>query len=169
PRMVVVDVQPKREGGPGKLECFINPKIINSSVTTNRSTSEACFSSLCTSCELPSPDWLTFTAYTPDGRNIRSRRLSNLSARILRHEVDHLDGIRPPDRALKAGIPIHWVDVEHAAVYSKEYRQQRKAAEAARITSMAMPVWDPQTPSEQWAAIAGGAIHVPRLPISQQA
>ena len=47
--------------------------------------------------DTPRPSWIEFTARGEDGRLI-TRRVAGMDARVLHHEIDHLDGILFIDR-----------------------------------------------------------------------
>lgn len=47
--------------------------------------------------DTPRPRWIRFRAHTEDGSEI-VRRLDGMDARVLHHEIDHLDGILFLDR-----------------------------------------------------------------------
>lgn len=47
--------------------------------------------------DTPRPSWIRFRALTEDGSKI-SRRIEGMDARVLHHEIDHLDGILFLDR-----------------------------------------------------------------------
>ena len=49
------------------------------------------------SWDTPRPSWIEFRAWDEDGRAIE-RRVSGMDARVLHHEIDHLDGLLFLDR-----------------------------------------------------------------------
>lgn len=114
-RIIVVDthIDPERRK-PGKLECFINPQIIWRSRETQEGR-EGCFSA--------GPVWglvrrsiaVKIKAFTPDGKQTE-RIFEDFTARIIQHEIDHLDGIRFPDR-IKNDKKRHWVHAEEITLY----------------------------------------------------
>ena len=114
-RIAVVDtrVTPDRKNG-GQLECFINPVIIWRSKETEEGR-EGCFSA--------GPVWglvrraveVKITAFTPEGEKIE-RVLEGFTARVVQHEVDHLHGIRFPER-IRSDKKRHWVHAEEILLY----------------------------------------------------
>lgn len=114
-RIIVVDteVTPDRKKA-GTLECFINPKIIWRSREKNEAR-EGCFSA--------GPVWglvrrssvVTIQAFTPDGQKVE-RTFEDFTARIVQHEIDHLQGIRFPDR-IRTDKKRHWVHAEEIIFY----------------------------------------------------
>jgi peptide deformylase len=114
-RIVVVDTRVTSERRrAGQLECFINPEIIWRSRETDEGR-EGCFSA--------GPVWglvrrsiaVKIRAFTPDGKEIE-RIYEGFTARIIQHEIDHLDGIRFPDR-ITSDKKRHWVHAEEIALY----------------------------------------------------
>jgi peptide deformylase len=114
-RIIVVDtkIDPERKK-PGILECFINPEIVWRSRETDE-WREGCFSA--------GPVWglvrrsiaVKVRAFTPEGKKI-SKVFEGFTARIFQHEIDHLDGIRFPDR-IKNDKKRHWVHAEEIPIY----------------------------------------------------
>ena len=49
------------------------------------------------SWDTPRPTWIEFTAHGEDGKLIR-RRVTDMDARVLHHEIDHFDGLLFLDR-----------------------------------------------------------------------
>jgi peptide deformylase len=116
-RIIVVDTK-IRSGRkrPGRLECFINPEIIWRSRETAEGR-EGCFSA--------GPVWglvrrsvaVKIRAFTPDGKKVE-RVFEDFTARIFQHEIDHLNGIRFPER-IKTDRKRHWVHAEEQADYPR--------------------------------------------------
>ncbi len=114
-RVIVVDtrVTPDRKHS-GRLECLINPEIIWRSKETEEAR-EGCFSA--------GPVWglvrrsvaIKIKALTPEGEKIE-RIFEDFTARIVQHEIDHLSGIRFPDR-IKSDKKRHWVHAEELPLY----------------------------------------------------
>jgi peptide deformylase len=114
-RMIAVDteVSPDRKRS-GKLECFINPEIVWRSRELQEGR-EGCFSA--------GPVWglvrravaVKIRAYNPDGQKVE-RIFEDFTARIVQHEIDHLDGIRFPER-IRSDKKRHWVHAEEVVVY----------------------------------------------------
>jgi peptide deformylase len=120
-RIVVVDteIKPDRKK-PGKLECFINPEIIWRARETEEDR-EGCFSTGPVWGLVRRPVAIKLRAYAPDGKRIE-RILEGFTARIAQHEIDHLDGIRFPER-IAADRKRHWVHTEELAEYPGRIRR----------------------------------------------
>ncbi len=114
-RIIVVDTKilPSRKKA-GKLECFINPHIIWRSRETDE-LREGCFSTGPVWGLVRRPVAVKVRAFTPSGEKIE-RIFEGFTARIIQHEIDHLDGIRFPDR-IKNDQKRHWVHAEEIALY----------------------------------------------------
>lgn len=114
-RMIAVDTQISLDRKKsGKLECFINPEIVWRSRETQEAR-EGCFSA--------GPVWglvrravaVKIRAYSPNGQKVE-RIFEDFTARIVQHEIDHLDGIRFPER-IRSDKKRHWVHAEEIAAY----------------------------------------------------
>lgn len=81
-RIVVLDI------GEGLLP-VINPEILDRE--GSESLEEGCLSLPDIRVEIQRPLNLTFTGYSPQGKEIR-RDIEGLTARVLLHEIDHLNG-----------------------------------------------------------------------------
>jgi peptide deformylase len=104
----------------GKLECFINPEIVWRSRETIEGR-EGCFSAGPVWGLVRRPMALKIRGYSPEGKMIE-RVLENFSARIACHELDHLDGIRFPDR-ITSDKKRHWVHTEELGDYPERAKQ----------------------------------------------
>lgn len=119
-RIILIDtrVAPDRKHY-GSLECLINPEIIWRSRETDEGR-EGCFSA--------GPVWglvrrsvaVKIRALTPAGE-IVERILEGFTARIAQHEIDHLDGLRFPDR-IRSDRKRHWVHTEELDTYPKHVK-----------------------------------------------
>lgn len=78
---------------------LINPEISQSSKETE-TLEEGCLSLPGTWAMITRPKKITVKAKTLTGKKIK-KTLSGISARIIQHEIDHLDGILFIDRILK--------------------------------------------------------------------
>jgi len=116
-RIVVIDtvITPDRKN-PGKLECFINPEIIWHSRETEEGR-EGCFSAGPVWGLVRRPIAVKLRAYTADGTLVE-RIFEDFTARIAQHELDHLDGIRFPER-ITLDKKRHWVHTEELLQYPK--------------------------------------------------
>ena len=119
-RIIIVDTQ-IGEGRKtfGKLECFIDPVIIWRSRETSGGR-EGCFSTGPVWGIVRRPVAVKIRAFAPDGAQVE-RIFEGFTARIVLHEIDHLDGIRFPDR-IKSDKLRHWVHAEEFEAYAKQYK-----------------------------------------------
>ncbi len=98
----------------GKLECFINPHIIWSSRETEEDR-EGCFSAGLVWGLVRRSVAVKIGALAPSGKYIE-RIFEGFTARIMQHELDHLNGVRFPDR-IKNDAKRHWVHTEEMLLY----------------------------------------------------
>lgn len=123
-RIILIDtkVQPSRKHF-YRPECFINPEIVWRSRETEEGR-EGCFST--------GPVWglvrrsiaVKIRALTPEGVQIE-RVFEGFTARIAQHEIDHLDGVRFPDR-IKSDKKRHWVHAEEVDAYPRHIKHWRR-------------------------------------------
>jgi peptide deformylase len=114
---------------------FINPEILSygGDVEAGR---EGCFSTGKVVGIVPRYNSIVLQAYTPTGEQITTEYHGSL-AKTFQHEVDHLDGIRFPDR-IENDDDLHYVEPHERA----EYRRN--------------PVnWPKKCPRDDWEAIKG--------------
>jgi len=122
---------------PPQIEVFINPQIIWSSDETIP-WREACFSTGRIMGIVYRPARIIVQAYDREGNPIK-QEFSGYTARIFQHEIDHLHGIRFPDRIQK-DEDLHWV--EEAEIV--EYR-------------IVWPSWPKKCPREKWTVMKNGS------------
>lgn len=117
-RIIIVDTQIEQSRKQfGKLQCFINPQI----VWRSRETAEAregCFSTGMVWGMVRRPIAIKVVAFNPDG-TVGTWIFEDFTARIVQHEMDHLDGIRFPDR-IKSDKKRHWVHAEELDLYVQQ-------------------------------------------------
>ena len=96
-RVLVVDV-PGEEGtgAAPQVHTLVNPVVADSSAQTERE-SEGCLSIPGIEESVTRPARVTVEALAPDGRPVRIEA-DGLLARVLQHEIDHLDGVLFVDR-----------------------------------------------------------------------
>ena len=113
-RIIIVDVASTGMGGTPDLRAYINPKIVERSDQTEQGR-EGCFSTgnVCGIVERSSN--IGIEALDRDG-NPLSENWDSFTARIFQHEIDHLDGIRFPER-IKDDTKLHWVEPEQFGEY----------------------------------------------------
>lgn len=119
-RVILVDtkVKPSRKYF-HKLECFINPEIVWRSRETEEGR-EGCFSTGPVCGLVRRPAAVKIRALTPEGKQTE-RIFEGFTARIMQHEIDHLDGIRFPDR-ITSDRKRHWVHAEELDDYPKHIK-----------------------------------------------
>jgi len=101
----------------GELVCFINPTIIWRSRETQEGR-EGCFSAGPVWGLVRRPVAVKVHAYSYEGEEF-TVILEGMSARIACHEIDHLEGIRFPDR-IRSNRKRHWVHTEELSDYVKQ-------------------------------------------------
>jgi peptide deformylase len=116
-RIIVVDtkVTPERKGE-SHLECLINPEIVWRSRETTPGR-EGCFSAGPVWGIVRRPIAVKIRALTPEGKAIE-QIFEGFTARIVQHEIDHLDGVRFPER-IRSDRHRHWVHAEELFNYAK--------------------------------------------------
>lgn len=96
-------------GVDGEYQAYINPKLTGLSKETVVRT-EGCLSLPRLFGEVERPERVTLQAQNPSGQTI-TVEADDLLARVLQHELDHLDGILFPDR-MKDLSTLHRVSEE---------------------------------------------------------
>jgi peptide deformylase len=107
----------------GKLECFINPVIVWRSRETTEER-EGCFSTGPVWGLVRRPLAVKIQGYNSAGRKAQ-KVLEDFSARIACHEIDHLDGIRFPERII-SDKKRHWVHTEELLDYPDQTRHWKR-------------------------------------------
>lgn len=107
-RIILVDIAADEERkNPGNSVPYLNPQIVWYSDEILMGN-EGCYSvDEHLDGIIPRSESVRITAYDREGHFI-DRMFSGFTARIFQHEVDHLDGIRFPDRVGEKGI-LHWI------------------------------------------------------------
>ena len=96
-RLLVAELEPDtREGERGFKVALCNPEIVKSS-DEMVSDFEGCLSMPGWIGEVPRHVSITVKAQTPEGKELRIRA-SDYYARVLQHEIDHLNGVLFTDR-----------------------------------------------------------------------
>ncbi|HET8671493.1 MAG TPA: peptide deformylase, partial [Candidatus Saccharimonadales bacterium] len=103
----------------GRLECFINPEIVWRSRETDEGR-EGCFSTGQVWGLVRRPIAIKVRAFNTENEQFECI-LEGFSARIACHEIDHLDGIRFPDR-IRSDKKRHWVHTEELNEYPKHVK-----------------------------------------------
>jgi peptide deformylase len=110
---------------PPVIKEFINPVIIwqSEEMVTWR---EGCFSTSCICGLVPRSNQILIRAYDRHC-NIVTQEFSGYVARIFQHEIDHLDGIRFPDR-ITNDQHLHWVEESERPSYRIHWAHWEKLA-----------------------------------------
>jgi peptide deformylase len=133
-RIILADthVGPDRKNY-GKLRCFINPVIVWRSKETEEGR-EGCFSAGPVWGLVRRPIAIKIQALSPNGKPIEGV-FEGFAARIIQHEIDHLDGIRFPDR-IRSDRKRHWVHTEELGAYPSHIHHWQRTCSAARWESV---------------------------------
>ena len=95
-RVTVVKFGQNDDAEEEPMLALINPQIV--AAGSNEPGFDGCLSiPKVFSWDTPRPIWIEFTAIGEDGKQI-TRRVTDLDARVLHHEIDHFDGILFLDR-----------------------------------------------------------------------
>ncbi len=137
-RIIIVDIGVDNERKDlGDLMVFINPEIIWSS-EEEVDGREGCFSVDGRVAGIVSrSDAIRITAFDRDGM-LFVRDFSGFTARIFQHELDHLNGIRFPDRVGKEG-KLHWVEESEYPDYRKNWETWERQCSWGLWESMKNP------------------------------
>ncbi len=125
----------------GELRAFINPRIISKS-KEQQIFREGCFSvDRHISGVVSRAKKITIAAFDRKGKPV-SLELEGYTARIFQHEMDHLEGIRFPDRVGEEG-ELHWVENDEFPNYRLQWRK-----------------WGNKCPWNVWLAMKEGKSYV---------
>lgn len=120
-RIIIVDVgidETRKDFG--EIKVYINPQI------TWKSPEEAIGREGCFSVDahvaglVPRSTKIKIAAFDREANPIEEE-LAGFTARIFQHEVDHLDGIRFPDRVGKTGV-LHWIADDQFLSYRENWK-----------------------------------------------
>jgi peptide deformylase len=120
-RIILVDIGADNDEQLGTLKAYINPEItwMSSRIENGR---EDCYSIDSRVYGIvPRAYSIKVRAYDRVGRLVEEEH-RGFVARIFQHEVDHLEGIRFPDRVGKAG-KLHWVSTDQVQNYRHHEKQ----------------------------------------------
>ena len=101
---------------PGKLRYFINPTINRAckrkkvlGVNRKDPDLEGCLSMPGLYGPVPRHRWVEMEFQTIEDNKLvgHKERFDGLAARVMQHELDHLDGVLFTDYALKNGLPVY--------------------------------------------------------------
>lgn len=100
-RVILVDVKADGKGGVSELRLYINPEIVEMSEETEE-WYEGCYSTGTLRAVVSRPRHVKIKALDREGHAI-IESYSGYVARIFQHEIDHLNGIRFPERVPQDG------------------------------------------------------------------
>ncbi len=140
-RIILVDIgieQTKKELG--TLTVFINPEIISESSELVEGK-EGCFSvDHHVVGVVPRAKSVKIRAYNREGQLITGE-YTDYTARIFQHEIDHLNGIRFPDK-IEQGAKLHWVEETEVENYRQNWEN-----------------WTHLVSQEEWNGMKTGALY----------
>lgn len=116
-RVILVDVKADGKGGVSELCLYINPEILKFS-EEEEEWYEGCFSTGMVKGIVKRPNRVQIRAYNREGREINETHVGYV-ARIFQHEIDHLNGIRFPER-ISSRDCIHIVKPEEMHAYRNQ-------------------------------------------------
>lgn len=100
-----------------EIRTYINPEITKASdqmtlgPNPDKPILEGCLSIPDLYGPVPRHQWIKLSYYTLDARRYtlqpESKRFSSFPARVIQHELDHLNGILFTDHAIRAGLPLY--------------------------------------------------------------
>ena len=135
-RAVVIGINAVEGDEQPELCEFINPEIVASSGKTEAGR-EGCFSTSRVCGIVERVTQITVKAFNRDGDEI-THSFEGFPARVAQHEIDHLNGIRFPDR-IKDDTKLHWVEEEEFGEYRAHWQE-----------------WSVLCPREKWDSIKSG-------------
>jgi peptide deformylase len=116
-RLIVVDICANGKGQTGQLCLYVNPEIVTFSHETEQ-WYEACYSTGNVKGIVTRPSRIELKALDRDGKEICEKHQGYV-ARIFQHEIDHLNGIRFPQR-MHDHEKLHLVKEEEMSAYRNE-------------------------------------------------
>jgi len=116
-RIILVDVKADGKGNVSELRLYINPEVIELSQETQE-WYEGCFSTGAVLGIVNRPSYIKIKALDRNGNEIYESHFGYV-ARIFQHEIDHLNGIRFPDR-VGAQEQLHIVKAEEMPLYRNQ-------------------------------------------------
>lgn len=146
-RIVLFDTRAAGDGPPQlhDLGCVVNPTLTPVGDSWVR-LPEGCASTGRITGWVHRPATVMADGFDLDGTRVR-REYTGRAARVLQHEVDHLDGVRFPDRT--ADPDLLWVSTDQVPAFVTHVR--------AVLEGDQVPGWAHHTPRDQWVAIKQGA------------
>lgn len=120
-KIILVDVEvDAQRKNLGKIKAYINPKIVWRSDDLEEGR-EGCFSiDDHVMGIVPRSTAVKISAFDRNGTPVFEEHFG-FTARIFQHEIDHLQGIRFPDRIGEKGI-LHWVEKDEYLAYRESWK-----------------------------------------------
>ena len=135
-RIILVGVNAVGLGEQPELQAFINPVIFKQSAETEPGR-EGCYSTDRVCGIVDRSVSVTVRALDRTGKALQ-QTYTGFPARVFQHEVDHLNGVRIPDR-ITDDNNLHWVELDRYGEYRHNWQN-----------------WDTLCPRENWEAIKEG-------------
>lgn len=135
-RVVIIGINADGGGEQPELREFINPEIIDFSTETEDGR-EGCFSTSRVCGVVKRAKKVTLKTFDRNGNEV-VETFEGFPARVAQHEVDHLNGIRFPDR-ISDNSKLHWVEEEEFGEYRIHWSE-----------------WSVLCPRDKWEAIKAG-------------
>lgn len=117
-RVVLIGMNAIGAGEQPELKAFINPKLVYTSDETEEDR-EGCFSTSRVCGVVERAKMVIISAYDKDGDEFQTE-LVGFPARVAQHEIDHLNGIRFPDR-ITDDSKLHWVEESEFGNYRSDW------------------------------------------------
>ncbi len=136
-RIILVDVTSTGMGEKPTLKVYVNPVIAFSS-PEYEPWREGCYSTGSVCGIVQRAKKVTIKAYDQNGKQIVEDHVG-FAARVIQHEIDHLDGIRFPDRILN-DKNLHWVEPDQFGEYREHWQD-----------------WEALCKRETWLGIKAGS------------
>lgn len=136
-RVVIIGMNAVGGGEQPELREFINPVIVETSDEIEEGR-EGCFSTSRVCGIVDRAKKVKVRACNRRGE-LFEHEFEGFPARVAQHEIDHLDGIRFPDR-IADDKNLHWVEEKEFGDYRQNWRS-----------------WPVNCPREKWEAIKSGA------------
>ncbi len=135
-RIVIIGMNAVGGGEQPELKEFINPEVVDTSDEVEDGR-EGCFSTSRVCGIVSRAKRVKVLAYDRAGNQFE-HVFEGFPARVAQHEIDHLNGIRFPDRIID-DTKLHWVAEEEFGDYRKNWQN-----------------WPVNCPREKWEAIKSG-------------
>lgn len=136
-RIAIIGMNAVGGGEQPELKVFVNPEITDVSEGQEEGR-EGCFSTSRVCGIVKRAKRVTVQAYDRHGQQF-SCTLEGFPARVAQHEVDHLNGIRFPDR-ITDDSKLHWVEEDEFGAYRKQWRGWSVLCSRSRWNAIKKPL-----------------------------